>query len=187
MHWPSRDSGLVALTDEVELPLSDLSVDRLLLVHVVESSEQLRTMMREAWRVLSDSGRLLIVVPNRRGIWARIDRTPFGHGHPYSRGQLARLLRECMFTPLQTARALYIPPVNWNVMLTSASAIEKIGRRWFPTFAGVLLVEAGKEVYAASPSKLTTRRRRRFVVLPGQAPAARVAPEKKMEGLGPVS
>jgi SAM-dependent methyltransferase len=178
MHWPSGESGLVALADEAELPLPDLSVDRLLLVHLVESSEQLRAMMREAWRVLSDSGRLVIVVPNRRGIWARLDRTPFGHGHPYSRGQLARLLRECMFTPLQTARALYLPPVDWKVMLTSASALEKIGSRWFEGFAGVLLIEAGKQIYAASPSKAVAQRQRRFVVLPGRAPAARVAPGK---------
>ena len=175
-HWPAGEPSLVVLADEIELPLPDLSVDRLLLVHVVESSEQLRAMMREAWRVLSDSGRLLIVVPNRRGIWARLDHTPFGFGHPYSRGQLSRLLRECMFTPFQSARALYMPPIDWKVMLTSASAIEKIGSRWFPTFAGVLLIEAGKQIYAASPSKSVNRRERRFVVLPGRAPAARVSP-----------
>ena len=34
MHWPSGESGLVALADEAELPLPDLSVDRLLLVHL---------------------------------------------------------------------------------------------------------------------------------------------------------
>jgi SAM-dependent methyltransferase len=176
LHWPTGEPGLVVLSDEDELPLPDLSVDRLLLVHVVESSEQLRAMMREAWRVLSDSGRLLIVVPNRRGIWARLDRTPFGFGHPYSRGQLSRLLRECMFTPFQSARALYMPPIDWKVMLTSAFAIEKIGSRWFPTFAGVLMIEAGKQIYAVTPSKSVNRRERRFVVLPGRAPAARVSP-----------
>jgi len=81
-----------------------------------------------------------------------------------------------MFTPFQSARALYMPPIDWKVMLTSASAIEKIGSRWFPTFAGVLLIEAGKQIYAASPSKSVNRRERRFVVLPGRAPAARVSP-----------
>ena len=39
------------------------------------------------WRVLAPSGRV-IVVPNRRGPWARADNTPFGHGRPYSRSQI---------------------------------------------------------------------------------------------------
>jgi alpha-ketoglutarate-dependent 2,4-dichlorophenoxyacetate dioxygenase len=46
-------------------------------------------------------GRLLLIVPNRRGIWARLDSTPFGHGRPYSRGQLERLLGDALFTPLE--------------------------------------------------------------------------------------
>ena len=55
-------------------------------------------MMREAWRVLADSGRLIVVVPNRRGIWARFEqRSPFGHGHPYSQGQIKRLMRDSLF------------------------------------------------------------------------------------------
>ena len=88
IHWPEDGPGQVALTEETELPLPDLSVDRLLLVHAVENSENLRAMMREAWRVLAEGGRLLVVVPNRRGIWARFEqRSPFGHGHPYSQRQ----------------------------------------------------------------------------------------------------
>ena len=45
-------------------------------------------LLREVWRVLAAGGRLLAVVPNRRGVWARIDTTPFGHGRPYSRSQI---------------------------------------------------------------------------------------------------
>ena len=67
-HWPHNDRGLVCLSEETDLPLPDLCIDRLVLVHAVENSENLRLMMREAWRVLSDSGRLVVVVPNRRGI-----------------------------------------------------------------------------------------------------------------------
>jgi SAM-dependent methyltransferase len=103
LHWPSREGlSLTALTEEVELPFPDLSIDRLLLVHAVEFTEQVRPLMREAWRVLSGSGRLLVVVPNRRGIWARLEHTPFGHGLPYSPSQLSRLLRETLFTPVQS-------------------------------------------------------------------------------------
>jgi SAM-dependent methyltransferase len=173
LPWPLREPGLVALTDEAELPFGDLSIDRLLMVHAVEHGEQLRAMMREAWRILSARGRILIVVPNRRGIWARLERTPFGHGLPYTGRQVRRLLQDNLFTPVESARALYMPPSRWRVALTSASAIERVGHRVFPTFSGVLLIEAIKQIYAAAPTATAARTRRRLVVLPGRAASAR--------------
>jgi SAM-dependent methyltransferase len=169
--WPNGGPGQVALSQESELPLPDLCIDRLLMVHAVESSEQLRAMMREAWRVLKGNGRMLIVAPNRASVWARSERTPFGHGHPYTNGQIRRLLRDSMFTPGETRRALYLPPINRRLVVKAAPVLERAGNLLFQTFAGVLLVEASKQVYAASAGKAVARRR--FVVLPGGAePAA---------------
>jgi ubiquinone/menaquinone biosynthesis C-methylase UbiE len=162
LPWPAERPNLVTLADEAELPFDDLSIDRVLMVHAVEGSEQLRPMMREAWRVLSGGGRLLVVVPNRRGVWARLDRTPFGLGSPYSLTQLNRLLRDTMFTPLQSARALFVPPGRSRMLLRSADAWEEIGSRWFPRFGGVAMVEASKEIYAAAT--YSKRRRRRDVI-----------------------
>ncbi len=168
LHWPGEGPGLVTLSDETELPLPDVSVDRVLLVHGLECSEQLRPMLREVWRVLADGGRLLAVVPSRRGIWARLDRTPFGHGHPYTTAQLNRLLRDTLFTPIRTAPALFAPPAASRMVIASASAWEEIGVRWFPTFAGVLVIEAGKQIYAATAATATAAKRRKYVpVLPG--------------------
>ena len=39
-----------------------------------------RDQLREIWRVLAAGGRVILVVPNRAGIWARTEATPFGHG-----------------------------------------------------------------------------------------------------------
>lgn len=170
MTWPSGEPGLVTLADEAELPFADLSVDRLLLVHAAEYSEQLRGMMREAWRVLSGNGRLLIVAPNRRGIWARLESTPIGHGRPYSPGQLKRLLRDSLFTPVQTEHALYLPPTQRRMLLHSAAAVEQIGERYFNAISGVVMVEATKQIYAATPTAKTVQRRR-LIALPGQGEA----------------
>ena len=159
LHWPPEGPGATALIDETELPLPDLSVDLVILVHGVESSEYQRDMLREAWRVLSGDGRLLVIAPNRRGIWARFERTPLGWGHPYSQNQISRLLRDNMFTPTRRGRALFVPPFRSRTMLRSAPAWERIGRRWFPTFSGVLLIEAAKQLYA--PSQYAERRRPR--------------------------
>ena len=170
LHWPNEAGGLVALADETELPLPDVSVDRVLLVHGLECSEQLRPMLREVWRVLADGGRLIVVVPNRRGIWARLDRTPFGHGHPYTPSQLSRLLRDTLFTPIREETALYVPPTASRMVMAAAPAWEGIGARWFTAFAGVLMVEAGKQIYAATVDAAPARGRRRYVQM---APGAK--------------
>lgn len=149
--WPESGANLVALAAEDHLPLPDLSMDRVLLVHAVEQSEMLRPFLREIWRVLADGGRLIVVTPSRRGIWARLERTPFGHGRPFSQRQINRLLKDTMFAPERTENALFIPPFRSRMLLASASAWERIGYRWAPVFAGVLLTEARKQVYAATP------------------------------------
>src|SRR5208282_3715500 len=105
----------------------DAAVDRVLLVHALEMSADPVGLLREAWRVLSGGGRLLAVVPNRRGLWARIDTTPFGQGRPYSRSQITNLLRETWFTPTGWGEALYVPPIPHGWFLRSAVAWERSG------------------------------------------------------------
>jgi SAM-dependent methyltransferase len=159
-RWPNNEPSRVALTDEIELPLGDSCVDRVVLVHTLENTEHLREMLREVWRVLAPEGRVLIVAPNRRGIWARMERTPFGHGRPFSPPQLNRLLRDNMFSPGATKAALYFPPSRGGVMLRAAVALERFGERLGATaIAGALLVEGGKQVYAATPTGERSRLR----------------------------
>ena len=158
LHWPPEGARLVTLADETALPFADNSVDRILLVHALESSEHLRVMMREVWRILAGDGRLLAVAPNRRGIWARSGATPFGHGYPFTGSQLSRLLRDNMLTPLRSGTALFVPPLSSQMALTAAPAWEKLGERWFRGFAGVVLAEASKQIYAATPSAVASRR-----------------------------
>jgi SAM-dependent methyltransferase len=162
LHWPEDGPGLTYLADEAELPIEDLSQDRVLLIHALECAEQVRPMMREIWRILSGGGRLLIVVPNRRGLWARFERTPFGQGRPYSAGQINHLLRDAMFAPLATRGALYIPPTRSRMVLSSASAWENVGHRLFNRFGGVISVEAEKQIYAPTPTQGTVRSRRTY-------------------------
>jgi SAM-dependent methyltransferase len=146
LRWPEDGLNLVTLADESELPFADYSIDRVLLVHALETGDEVRAMLKEVWRVLAGGGRVLVVAPNRRGIWARLDRTPFGSGRPYT--------------------ALFIPPATSRVMLRSAAAWERIGNRWFPTFAGVLMVEATKQIYAKPAAVRAPRRRLVYMPAP---------------------
>jgi SAM-dependent methyltransferase len=166
LPWPAEGPNRVTLVEESELPLADYSIDRVVLVHSIEFSEELRPLLKEVWRVLAAGGRLLAIVPNRRGIWARIDRTPFGQGHPYTPGQLSRLLREEGFTPERNAAALFVPPTHSRLLLRAAPVLERLGERWFATFAGVAMVEASKQIYATTPQPRRQRVRTRQVYIP---------------------
>lgn len=167
--WPGDGPSLVCLADETELPFADEAFDRVLLVHAVESTESLRAMLREVWRVLAGNGRLLVVAPNRRGLWARVENNPFAHGHTFSEGQLTRVLRDSLFSPVTTSTALYVPPSTLRLTLRAAGAWENIGHRWGLPFAGVILVEATKQIYAATPAlkRVKRARLRAALALPG--------------------
>src|SRR6266568_2749135 len=153
LKWPTTRPTLAALVDELDLPLPDAAVDRVLLVHALEMAHDPGALLREVWRVLAAGGRMLAVVPNRRGLWARTDTTPFGHGRPYSRSQITFLLRETWFTPIGWGEALYVPPVARGWFLRSAAAWERTGSTISAPFAGVHIVEATKQVYRAVPSR----------------------------------
>ena len=104
LKWPTARPALATLVDEFSMPLPDAAVDRILLVHALEMSDDPERLLREVWRVLAPSGRLIAVIPNRRGVWTRTDNTPFGHGRPYSRAQITQLLRQTWFTPAGVGR-----------------------------------------------------------------------------------
>ena len=144
---------------EDALPFADLSMDRVLLVHGLENADNARRLLREVWRVLKDDGRLLVVAPNRVGLWAHSERTPFGQGQPYSPGQVGRLLAASLFSVERRESALYLPPLGHPVLLRSASLFERAGRQLAPRFAGLTMAEAVKDSYAAIPLKAVARRR----------------------------
>lgn len=146
--WPPNGPAMTVVVEDDHLPLPDNSVDFLLAVHCLEATEHVRGMLREVWRVLKPEGRVILIVPNRRGVWARLDTTPFGHGRPYSTSQLERLLAEAMFTPTDWSAALYMPPLDRRMVLRSALSLERLGGRLSPAFAGVIVVEAKKELMA---------------------------------------
>lgn len=158
-RWPSAAPTLAALVDETELPLPGGVIDRVVAVHLLEMTPDAAGVLREVWRILAPGGRLLCVVPNRRGIWARTETTPFGHGRPYSRTQITNLLREALFTPVGWDEALYVPPMPRNWFLRTAVAWERMGATLSLPFAGVHIVEATKQVYKPVPIRKRGRLR----------------------------
>jgi len=179
MKWPTARPALASLVDEYDMPLSDSAMDRVLLVHALEITPDAGALLREVWRILNAGGKLLLVVPNRRGLWARMDTTPFGHGRPYSRSQIIQLLRDAWFTPMAWGEALYVPPISRGWFLRSAVAWERTGATISAPFAGVHLVEATKQVYRAIPAR-HEKRQLVPVLNPALAPSPRISSVEKI-------
>lgn len=134
-------------------PLAQASVDYALVIHELEYAEDPAVVMDEAWRVLKPEGRLMLVVPNRTGLWARAEKTPFGHGRPFTSTQLHDLLRDRNFTLERMTGALLAPPFR-NVTLTEKVSpfIEAMAPLCTP-LCGVIVAEATKRLYSPIKGK----------------------------------
>lgn len=150
IQWPSNGKSLTTISTESSLPFSDNSVDRILLIHALELSNNRHQLMEEVWRVLRPEGRALFIVPNRRALWSRAENTPFGQGFPFTFFQLQRLLRHHDFIPLRQTATLYFPPTQRRLVLKTAPLWQWIGKRFARSFGGILIVEAEKEMFAFS-------------------------------------
>jgi len=149
-RWPGAPCASLQCEEDA-LPFPDSLFDHILIVHGLERAEALRPLLRQLWRVLAPEGRLLVVAPNRASLWAQVETTPFGHGRPFSRRELDRILREAMFEPAGWARALYAPPVATRLMARDGRGWERSGALLFPALAGVHVVEARKSIYGMTP------------------------------------
>ena len=170
--WPEAGRCAAALVDPQMLPLPDGSIDRLLLAHALEAADRPDALLEELWRITAPEGRMIVIVPSRRGVWARTDSTPYGQGLPYSKSQLRDLLHRAEFSPVFWGEALHAPPVARPFMMRSATTIERVGGALGLPFAGVYIVEAVKQV----PRRVgvrTVARARLPPLNPALAPSAR--------------
>lgn len=147
MAWPPGQPNVSALIEETAWPVETGHVDRLIVLHGLETSENPSLVMEECWRALGPGGRAIFIVPNRAGIWSRSDRTPFGFGRPYTLGQLESQLRRHSFAIEQHISVLYQAPSARRFWLKAGPLMERVGRR-IPTIlaGGVFVIEVSKRV-----------------------------------------
>ena len=169
MPWPAGQPNVSVLCEETHWPIETGHADRLILLHGLETCENPSQLLDECERVLAPGGRALFIVPNRGGMWARRDQTPFGFGRPYSMVQLEAQLRRHGFMPDKHRAALFQPPSDRKFWLKLGPMLEQTGQRLSHGLAGgVIMVEASKEAFIR-PKGSAVRERRPMRILEGIA------------------
>ncbi|WP_127115432.1 class I SAM-dependent methyltransferase [Shimia sediminis] len=151
MPWPAGMANVSVLCEETLWPIETGRLDRLVMMHGLETCERPSDLLNEAYRALGPGGRALFIVPHRAGMWTRSDKTPFGYGRPYTTGQLEAQLRQHGFMPERHRTTLYQPPSQKRFWRKTGTMWESLGKTVSPVLAGsVLIVEASKRVHAPS-------------------------------------
>ena len=136
--FPSRDHNLVSQVDARHLPFAEALFDQALVLHLLELDARPERLLREIWRVLAPGGDMVLIVANRAGLWTHFEATPFGHGSPFGRNQLGRLLHNAMFEVLDWQQILVAPPMRGLRWLDTPLT------RLLPRLGGVHVVRARK-------------------------------------------
>lgn len=147
MHWPPGAPNISVLCEETLWPIETGSVDKLVLLHGLDTSEHPSALLEECYRVLGPGGRAIFIVPNRMSPWARKDGTPFSYSRPFTATQLETRLKYHGFLPERHVTALYQPPSGKRFWLKAGPLLERIGHA-IPAWrgGGVLILEVSKQV-----------------------------------------
>ncbi|NBB96830.1 MAG: methyltransferase domain-containing protein [Alphaproteobacteria bacterium] len=176
MHWPAEAANHSVLTEETSWPLATDSIDRLVMLHGLESCDRPAALLEEAARVLRIGGEALFILPNRSGLWARMDSTPFALGRPYSSGQIASLLRDHGFQICDNGGALYFPPRHSARWLRWAMWLERLGQRMVRLRAGGVLIVRARRAEDTPSNGLAIKDKRPLRILDGVAQPAGTRP-----------
>jgi SAM-dependent methyltransferase len=144
MPWPSEHPARAVLLEESRLPFAHETFDTIVLIHSLEFTRDPEDFLNEILRVATRAASILLIVPNRLGLWAHMDQTPFGYGHPYSLFQLTDALRACSLKIVAKKAALSFFPSKY------AWARHPLWSRFWPQpLAGAWCVRVERGAVAA--------------------------------------
>jgi len=155
LYWPVHSENRCILGDEMRPPFMQGSISRVVMMHVLEHAAAPDELLRITWQMLAPGGQLLLIVPNRKGVWASYGHTPFNTGTPYTLQKLKEMLTDAGFTLRDVSASLFAPPSSHPLLLRLSGALEWFGRVFAPRSGGVLVIEAEKQIYAGVGERVT--------------------------------
>jgi SAM-dependent methyltransferase len=180
LAWTRDDDVITACIDSNSFPCATDVFEQVFVSHALEFVADKAGFLSEIWRCLKGEGELVMIVPHRRSLWARADKTPFGQGTPFSRRQLKLALEQAGFDQIQIRHSLYMPPFGARLPVAMRRRLHVMGRIGWAMFGGVLVAVAKKRLYSPhqQPSRALRHKVRQFMV---RKPAGAVTPLRRDE------
>ena len=107
LAWIRGKDVITACVDSESFPCATEVFEQVFVSHALEYVANKAGFLAETWRCLKGEGKLVMIVPHRRSLWALSDKTPFGQGTPFSRRQLKFILEQAGFEQIQIKHSLY--------------------------------------------------------------------------------
>jgi 2-polyprenyl-3-methyl-5-hydroxy-6-metoxy-1,4-benzoquinol methylase len=135
------------------LPFTSQSFDLVVGVTVLCFAEQPDLILREANRLLKDSGRIVVGELNRLSYWSRLRKakalfheTSYRDVNFLSPSELKQLLWQAGFTVGGNETRIFFPPINWSPVLKQYSLFERTGGVLFPSRGAFVGMKASKQL-----------------------------------------
>ena len=152
--WLDEQGQLQA--DSLFLPFKSDSVDQLVLAHALEFADNPHQLLREADRILSEDGSLVLFVFNPMSLWGlrRLfswrGKQPW-RGHFFSRWRLNDWLTLLDFDVVERRAFLFQLPINHQGKWSGSHFLARIGPRLWPYFGAVTVLVAKKRHILVTP------------------------------------
>lgn len=152
--------------DVLSLPVASGTMKAVAFFHTLDFCDNPHQALREANRVLTDDGQLIIVGFNpysafgaRHALTAWRRREPW-NGRFYARHRVSDWLSVLDYRVLDSAAMFMRPPVNNDTVLKRLAKIEKL-HRWFGGVGGVYIMRARKQTVPMTMARLWVGRTRK--------------------------
>lgn len=142
--WPNIACSQTAIVHDHHLPITNKVIDRLIIVHGLEYCQNSEQLFKEINRIIAPDGEILIIFPNKAGIWSHTSNTPFAYGEHYTMSQLITALSKSGLTIISKERFLYFPPTQSLYTQAFFAPVEMMGAYFIPFFSGLNAITAKK-------------------------------------------
>ncbi|MDX1573747.1 MAG: methyltransferase domain-containing protein [Methylophaga sp.] len=138
------------------LPFKSASVDQLVITHALEFADAPHQLLREAERILSEDGSIILFVFNPLSSWGlrRLfswrGKQPW-RGHFFSRWRLTDWLTLLDFEVVERRAIIFQLPVNRRSKGFGSQFLTRFGPRFWPYFGAVTVIVAKKRRFLVTP------------------------------------
>ena len=150
-HWPTSKPNVNVQVIESQWPIPSSGIERAIIMHGLEISDNYSNVLTECWRILAPEGQFILIVPNKTAIMSGGNETPF-HIARQKRGftlsQVKNLLKGHKFEILSHYPALF------GSLGEGGGISEKLSKVFGDTcqnyslnFGGVTIIVARKRVF----------------------------------------